>query len=272
MDQVRLLASLNADVASRGLHPIDLTEFGERGRPRVPEDRAAAPPDGARNPADLPFLDRQGSRVTFRELSMRILLKKILLRTGVVVAATALWITHEFVLTRGRTPGILDSSGRPVRNSVAELERVDPGGATQWILIRGWNRQNSVLLFLHGVPGMSASGGGRTCPGGRRDGPGGLDRARGPASDRRRVVPLRRGAVGTLELLPDTVDGPVGPGVHTGRRAQSPQGTGLRGTAHVLRRPPGSCGRQHEPGHPRPYVRRHALDSPPQRGSREGKR
>ncbi|HKK08302.1 MAG TPA: alpha/beta hydrolase [Gemmatimonadota bacterium] len=87
---------------------------------------------------------------------MRGLLKKILLGAAVVVTATALWITYEFVLSRGGTPAIVDSSGRPVPNSVAELDRVDLGGAPQWILIRGWSRKNPVVLFLHGGPGMSA--------------------------------------------------------------------------------------------------------------------
>ncbi len=83
-------------------------------------------------------------------------LRKILLWAGVVVIAAAAWITYEFVLTRGSTPAIVDSRGRPVPNSIAELDRIDLGGAAQWTLIRGWSRENPVVLFLHGGPGMSS--------------------------------------------------------------------------------------------------------------------
>jgi pimeloyl-ACP methyl ester carboxylesterase len=52
--------------------------------------------------------------------------------------------------TRGRTPHI------PGPNSVASLERVQIGGVGQCLLIRGNNRSNPILLFLHGGPGMPA--------------------------------------------------------------------------------------------------------------------
>lgn len=87
---------------------------------------------------------------------MRGPLKKVLFWIAVAAAAATLWIAYEFILTRGTTPAIEDSAGRPMPNSVAELEPVDLGGAAQWILIRGWNRQNPVVLFLHGGPGMPA--------------------------------------------------------------------------------------------------------------------
>lgn len=37
---------------------------------------------------------------------------------------------------------------------VASLERITLGGTPQWVLIRGRNRQNPLVLFLHGGPGM----------------------------------------------------------------------------------------------------------------------
>ena len=59
------------------------------------------------------------------------------------VAALALYKT----LTPGRTPAINTPNG------VALLEQVILGGVKQWILIRGEDVSNPILLFLHGGPG-----------------------------------------------------------------------------------------------------------------------
>jgi pimeloyl-ACP methyl ester carboxylesterase len=58
----------------------------------------------------------------------------------------------------GHTPPITDSSGKPVPGSVAALEKVRINGSDQWILLRGWNAKNPVLLFLSGGPGGSEMG------------------------------------------------------------------------------------------------------------------
>jgi pimeloyl-ACP methyl ester carboxylesterase len=66
---------------------------------------------------------------------------------GVLLLVAA---TTVFFLGRGRTPSI------PGDRSIASLERVRIGGVDQWLLIRGRDRSNPVLLFLHGGPGMPA--------------------------------------------------------------------------------------------------------------------
>ena len=53
------------------------------------------------------------------------------------------------------TPAILGPDGRAVPGSVASLERVTLGGATQWISARGRSTDNPVLLWLAGGPGGS---------------------------------------------------------------------------------------------------------------------
>lgn len=51
------------------------------------------------------------------------------------------------------TPPILDANGSVRENSVAELIPLDLNGRREWVSIRGWNKQNPVLLFLAGGPG-----------------------------------------------------------------------------------------------------------------------
>jgi pimeloyl-ACP methyl ester carboxylesterase len=51
-----------------------------------------------------------------------------------------------------RTDGFRDSAGAEAKG-IAILEPVTLGGSQQWLLIRGANASNPVLLFLHGGPG-----------------------------------------------------------------------------------------------------------------------
>lgn len=57
-----------------------------------------------------------------------------------------------------RTGAFTDATGTVQAESIALLEPVVLGGSQQWLLIRGANRSNPVLLFLHGGPGSPYMG------------------------------------------------------------------------------------------------------------------
>jgi pimeloyl-ACP methyl ester carboxylesterase len=70
----------------------------------------------------------------------------ILLLAGVVVALLALRAFWQYQTAQR----IRISSS----TAIESIEKVSLGGVDQWILIRGWNRDNPVLLLMHGGPGF----------------------------------------------------------------------------------------------------------------------
>lgn len=55
----------------------------------------------------------------------------------------------------GTTPPFLGRDGKPVPGSIAEMRYYRLGGTYQWVMIRGLDVTNPLLVVLHGGPGMS---------------------------------------------------------------------------------------------------------------------
>ena len=80
-------------------------------------------------------------------------------RRGVATATALCLIALAFGLARpARTAPIVDSDGREIPGSIAELTTVDINGHEFAIVIRGHSVDNPVLLFLAGGPGGSEIG------------------------------------------------------------------------------------------------------------------
>jgi pimeloyl-ACP methyl ester carboxylesterase len=62
----------------------------------------------------------------------------------------AIWLKS---VSPGKTTPITDQSGKEIKGSIAEVNRIDVGGIKQFIVIRGESTENPVLLMLHGGPG-----------------------------------------------------------------------------------------------------------------------
>ncbi len=80
---------------------------------------------------------------------------KIVLK--LVIGLVALFFLAVFYIdfTSGKTSQIRDESGHIIPESIAVLEKVELGGMEQWILIRGKDKNNPVLIWLHGGPGST---------------------------------------------------------------------------------------------------------------------
>ena len=81
-------------------------------------------------------------------------MRKIMTILLTVVLPVAIAVAALFLIP-ARQPKITDRNGQPLKNSIAEWRLVELGDWPQWLSIRGANRNNPILLFLHGGPGTS---------------------------------------------------------------------------------------------------------------------
>jgi len=84
------------------------------------------------------------------------IIKKILIIT--ITALVAIVLVLLFLLklqSPGVTPNFINSSDEKIENSIAEMNYIKIGGVDQFMLTRGENINNPILLILHGGPGNS---------------------------------------------------------------------------------------------------------------------
>ncbi|WP_239618514.1 alpha/beta fold hydrolase [Cohnella mopanensis] len=79
--------------------------------------------------------------------------KPIYKRKRYVISLLLLLLLIVFLFFPTWTPAIKDAQGNKLPNSIATLEEISLGGVQQSLLIRGNDRNNPILLFLHGGPG-----------------------------------------------------------------------------------------------------------------------
>ena len=81
-------------------------------------------------------------------------MRKRLLTVSLLLALAVYLYQTRF----GSTPAFRDDSGAVVAGSVATMERITLGGVEQSVTIRGRSSKAPILIWLHGGPGMDATG------------------------------------------------------------------------------------------------------------------
>src|SRR6056297_4052403 len=85
-----------------------------------------------------------------KSLSIKKIMLLILIGCLIVLGIISFW--------PGRTSPIGYSAGNKLKGSVAKMEKIKLGGVEQWIVTRGQNINNPIILLLSGGPGGTEMG------------------------------------------------------------------------------------------------------------------
>lgn len=91
----------------------------------------------------------KGKKLSVKLIKLR---NRFILLGGVAIIMAGFIICSQHFAS---TPQIRDQSGKIMKNSISELKCINLNGHKEWISIRGYNKNNPVILFLAGGPGGS---------------------------------------------------------------------------------------------------------------------
>lgn len=76
-------------------------------------------------------------------------------RSGIIFCSLLVIMVTFSIFSQftAKTPPILDGEGNVLKDSIAELTKIELNDRKEWISIRGENKHNPILLFLAGGPG-----------------------------------------------------------------------------------------------------------------------
>ncbi|MCA1756246.1 MAG: alpha/beta hydrolase [Bacteroidales bacterium] len=93
-------------------------------------------------------------------------IKNVFIKTGkyllifigglLILSLFGLLILH--FISSGKSEPFVDHNGKIISNSISAIEKIELGGTDQYLIIRGVDSTNPVLLFLHGGPGSPEIG------------------------------------------------------------------------------------------------------------------
>lgn len=83
---------------------------------------------------------------------IRRIINRLILAVLVAIIGTLAVLLY---ISPGKTSPITDAHGNELPNSIAVIEKPNINGVKQSLIIRGENKNNPVLLFVHGGPGMA---------------------------------------------------------------------------------------------------------------------